>query len=70
MSVCACNNICKTCKETKAQLEIIRLKEILCVIKNIGIVTFDNTMILLALKGVGKDFRIPESRLKEILDSL
>ena len=70
MFVCACTNVCKACKETKAQREIDRLKELLCTIKNVAVSDFDSTIILLTLKGIGIDFRIPKSRFEEILSSL
>ena len=54
----------------EARFEIYRLKELLCTIKNVSIVDFDSTIILLTLKGIDKDFRIPESRFEEILKSL
>ena len=70
MSVCACTNVCKACKETKAQREIYRLKELLCVIRECAISDFDDRAVKLADKGIGDDFHIPLSRFKKILESL
>ncbi len=52
------------------QLEIYRLKELLCAVRECAVVDFNNTIEKLACKGLEKDFRIPESRFKEILESL
>ncbi len=70
MSVCACTNVCKACKETKAQREIYRLKELLCVIRECAISDFDDRAVKLAGKGIGDDFHIPLTRFKKILESL
>jgi|GEM_PF-6965678 len=70
MNGCACTNACKACKETKAQLEIYRLKELLCVIRECAVSDFDDRAVKLAGKGIGDDFHIPLSRFKEILESL
>ncbi|KKL82979.1 hypothetical protein LCGC14_1979370 [marine sediment metagenome] len=70
MNECTCTNTCKACKETKAQLEIYRLKELLCVIRECAVSDFDDRAVKLAGKGIGDDFHIPLSRFKEILESL
>lgn len=70
MLVCACTNTCKACKETKATLEIYRLKELLYTIRELAVVDFNSTYEKLASLGLEKDFRIPESRFEEILSSL
>ncbi|KKK56049.1 hypothetical protein LCGC14_3068400, partial [marine sediment metagenome] len=49
MDVCACTNACKACKETKAQLEIYRLKELLCVIRECAVSDFDDRAVKLAV---------------------
>ncbi len=52
------------------RLEIYRLKELLCTIRECAVTDFNDTTEKLACKGLEKDFRIPESRFKEILESL
>ena len=51
-------------------LEIYRLKELLCVIREVGVVDFDDTIVKLARKGIEDDFFIPFSRFGEIVGSL
>lgn len=70
MRICACTNVCKACKETKATLEIYRLKELLYTIREIAVVDFNSTYERLASKGFDDNFRIPESRFNEILEGL
>ena len=54
----------------KAHLEIYRLKELLCVIRECAVSNFHDRAVKLAGKGIGGDFHIPLSRFKEILESL
>ena len=51
-------------------LEIYRLKELLCVIRECAVSDFDDRAVKLAGKGIEDDFHIPLLRFKEILKSL
>ena len=54
----------------KALTEIHRLKEILCCIREVGMVDFNDTVVKLARKGIPDDFYIPFSRFGNIVGSL
>lgn len=52
------------------QLEVYRLKELLCTIRECAVTDFNTTIERLANKGLEKGFRIPEYRFKEVLENL
>ena len=54
----------------KALDEIYRLKELLYTIREVAIADFNDAVVGIADKGIEENFRIPQSRFKEILESL